>query len=52
MNKDIYKLAIECKEFDEHEIKITKSIFPYNNYILSDYTIQGDIKTMNKSYYV
>lgn len=44
MNKDIYKLAIECKEFDEHEIKITKSIFPYNNYILSDYTIQGDIK--------
>lgn len=45
MNKDIYKLAIECKEFDDQEIKIEKSIFPYKNYIFSDYTIQGDIKS-------
>lgn len=44
MNKNIYKLAIECKEFDDQEIKITKSLFPYNNYILSDYIIQGNIK--------
>lgn len=44
MNKDIYKLAIECKEFDEQEIKIAKSVIPYRNLIFSDYTIQGNIK--------
>ena len=44
MNQDIYKLAIECKDFDEKEIKIAKSIIPYRNLVLSDYTIQGNIK--------
>lgn len=45
MNKNIYKLAIECKDFDEQEIKIAKSVIPYRNLIFSDYTIQGDIKS-------
>lgn len=48
MNKNIYNLAIECKEFDEQEIKIAKSVIPYRNLIFSDYTIQGDIKSYEK----
>lgn len=48
MNKNIYKLAIECKEFDEHEIKIAKSVIPYKNLIISDYTIQGNIKNFEQ----
>lgn len=44
MDKNIYKLAIECMEFDEQEIKIAKSVIPYQNLFFSDYTIQGNIK--------
>lgn len=29
MKKDIYKIAIECKEYGEQGIKTTKSIIPY-----------------------
>lgn len=33
------------KEFVDQEINISKTIIPYNKYILSDYTIRGDIKS-------
>ena len=44
MDKDIYKLAIECKDFHDKEIRIAKSVIPYRNLVFSDYTIQGNIK--------
>lgn len=44
MNNEIYKLAIECKEFDEQELKIIKSVIPYRDVWFSDYTIKGNIK--------
>ena len=45
MNKEIYKLAIDCKDFEETKIKIAKTIIPYRNLVFSDYTIQGNIKS-------
>jgi hypothetical protein len=29
MKIDIYNIAIECKDYNEQEIKIIKSIIPY-----------------------
>jgi len=44
MASNIYILAQECKEHNESEIKIEKIIVPYKNYVLTDYTVSGEIK--------
>ena len=48
MRGEIYKIALECKEFEEKEIKAIKTVIPYKNLVLSDYLIKGDIKNYEK----
>lgn len=48
MRDDIYKEALECKEFEEKEIKTIKTVISYRGMVLSDYTIKGDIKKYEK----
>lgn len=44
MNKNIYEIALDCKLFADKQIEITRNILHRNNYIFTDYTVDGNIR--------